>query len=152
MTLQKPRRTTDALVEKGVESFPPVEEELDVNDLKDIVGWDELKTAAKTPASAASAAAPVQEAGKGQWHDRWVTTLRCSLAVYLTSLATILARSGTDDWAARAIGIKPVSEMEGDNGEWPGGGRRPPTGFVQWVYDWERDTWREAGADERFDA
>ena len=153
VTLQKPRRTTDALVEKGVESFPPVEEELDVNDLKDIVGWDELKTAAKTPASAASAAAPVQEAGKGQWHDRWVTTLRCSLAVYLTSLATILARSGTDDWAARAIGIKPVSEMEGDNGEWPGGnGRRPPTGFVQWVYDWERDTWREAGADERFDA
>lgn len=61
----------------------------------------------------------------------WWLAMRVPLAVYLASLGVIVMRSGTDEWAALAIGIVPDDNVS------PLGG----AGYVRFEYDWEKDEW-----------
>lgn len=62
----------------------------------------------------------------------WWPTMRGLLAVWFFSFGTILLRSGSDEWAARALGIEPCDNDIG------GGGY-----IVRYEYDWERGVWQE---------
>ena len=78
--------------------------------------------------------------------EYWWRAMRSALAVYVVSLGYIVLRSGTDEWAAMALGVLPSSD--GDGGE-PGhedagGGRgRVASGHRRFEYDWEHNRWRE---------
>lgn len=76
------------------------------------------------PARAAQAA----RAGTARY---WWRAMRGVFLVWAGSLTAIVARAGSDDWAARALGLDPP----GDTGLIP---QR-----IRYEYDWDEDEWRE---------
>lgn len=61
----------------------------------------------------------------------WWLAMRSVLAVYIGTLAVIIT-NGSEDWAAKALGIDLCEEMA-----------PLQPGLVRWEYDWEREIWVE---------
>ena len=89
--------------------------------------------AATTPAAAAAPSTFRAATATAATLGLWWPTMRGLLAVWFLSFGTILLRCGSDEWAARALGIEPCD----DDG---GGGGGP---IVRYEYDWERGVWQE---------
>ena len=68
------------------------------------------------------------------------SAMRALCFAWLVSLSIILVRAGTDEWAARAIGIEPCAPTDAVDGAAP---RSVSAGHLRYEYDWERDVWRE---------
>ena len=106
----------------------------------------EEQSAPKPKTAAAAAAAPAAPSPARQW---W-RAIRWMLVVYMGSLGYILTRAGSgEEWASLALGIMPASpeaaaaEGEGDGRRRVAGAPARKPGLVKWVYDFQRDQWRE---------
>jgi len=75
--------------------------------------------------------------GRRPMSTNWWLAMQGPLYVYLASLGVIVLRSGTDEWAALAIGIEPDDPESRLRGS-------ADLGYVRFEYDWEQDKWRQA--------
>ena len=86
--------------------------------------------------------------GAGWWPQlgarEWWTAMRSDLMLWFVSFSVIVLRSGTDEWAARALGLEPIG-ADAPGVEWRANASAPasPAALVRWEYDWARDVWRE---------
>ena len=66
----------------------------------------------------------------------WWRAMRVALAAYLSSIAYIMLRSGSEEWASIALGLAPPPQDEASRGR-GGGGKR------KYEYDWVNERWNE---------
>ena len=91
--------------------------------------------AAHAPDSRPYAAAALPRAG-------FWTALRAVAMVLAASFGTIMLRSGTDDWAATALGLEPCdSDALGTSSNDKNSTAR--SSAVRYTFDWDRNVWRE---------
>lgn len=75
----------------------------------------------------------------------WAAT-RTVAMVWAASFASIVLRSGSDEWAAIALGLEPCDSVGllGANATGTGGTASATTRTtISYSYDWQRDAWRE---------
>lgn len=97
----------------------------------------------ETPSTEATEARPVEPAAAAWWRS-----MRWALAAYISSVGYILLRSGTEEWAALALGMLPSSDGDGGRkAELESGpvaaARTLWRAQRKYRYNWERDCWQE---------
>lgn len=89
--------------------------------------------------------APVGQAPSNELAEYWWDAMRVFLGIYVASLGYIFLRSGSEEWASSYL-FEPSGDARGEAGGGsgvPGGGSAARPGLTKWVYDFERDRWRE---------
>jgi hypothetical protein len=99
------------------------------------------------PRTARAATAAQSSVSKEDVRAHWWAAMRGVFTVYVSTLAIIIS-NGSEEWAAKALGIDAVDDEEagtradGANGR-PLRATKTTPGIVHWEYDWEREAWVE---------